>query len=829
MPKHAIIVESPGKTRTLSRFVGDDYKILASMGHVRDLPQKDLGVDVEHGFAPVYEVTAGAKKVLSKLKQELKDVDTVYLASDPDREGEAIGWHLAEALKLKNPRRIRFNEITQEAVQEALAHPTEIDAHLVDAQQARRVLDRLVGYLISPVLWKRIRTGKDRSLSAGRVQSAALRMIVDREREIGAFVAEEYWSLEATLTPTDREAPFVAELRTRDGEKLELRSQEEADAARAELEGAAYRVAEISRQRRRQNPHPPFITSTLQQQASSRLRFPASKTMRVAQQLYEGVELPDGTTALITYMRTDSTRIADSARREAVDYIRAQFGEKHVGPGAQSRGKKGAQNVQDAHEAVRPTHVEHTPEAMKAHLSPDQYRLYELIWQRFVASQMAAAEFDVTTADVEAGRHGLRATGSVPVFAGFRAVYEEARLNGEEEAEKESRELPELREGEPLNLLGLAPEQHFTKPPPRYTEASLVRALEESGIGRPSTYAQIIDTLRQRSYVEMAKRAFVPTRLGISVCDYLIAYFPQVIDIQFTARVEEDLDTVEQGEQDWVDLVAQFHSPLMEWIREAETAEPRRLGEQCPKCGGELQERFSASGRFAGCENYPQCDYTRDIDLGVPMPELPDVSGETCPECGSALTVKQGPRGAFIGCSGYPDCRYTRPVEGEGEGRPRPVATEIPCEQCGKPMTIRHGRRGPFVGCSGYPDCRATRNLTAEEAAQYGIEGARIEEGGEGTQADAPPDAKCPECGAAMVVRRSRRGPFLGCSRYPKCKGLARMDGAASGASERPAAEAAGESCPDCGKPLMIRAGRRGKFVGCSGYPKCRFTRDYHE
>ena len=826
MAKSAIIVESPGKTRTLSRFVGDDYKILASMGHVRDLPERDLGVDVAGDFAPVYEVTASAKRVLSKLKSELKGVENVYLASDPDREGEAIGWHLAEALKLKNPRRIRFNEITESAVRDALAHPTEIDAHLVDAQQARRVLDRLVGYLISPVLWKRIRTGKDRSLSAGRVQSAALRMIVDREREIGAFVPVEYWSLEATLTPTDREAPFVAELRARDGEKLELASGEEAEAARADLEQAAYRVADISRQRRRQNPHPPFTTSTLQQQASSRLRFPASKTMRLAQQLYEGVELAEGTTALITYMRTDSTRIAESAREEAVDFIRRQFGEKHVGPGVRSRGKKGAQNVQDAHEAVRPTHVDLTPEAVKAHLSPDQFRLYELIWQRFVASQMAPAELDVTTVEIEAGRYGLRATGSVTVFAGFRAVYEEARLD--EEPEPESRELPELHEGEPLNLLGLAPEQHFTKPPPRYTEASLVRALEESGIGRPSTYAQIIDTLRQRTYVYIDKRAFVPTRLGIVVCDYLVAYFPQVIDIQFTARVEEDLDTVEQGEQDWVDLVRQFHSPLTEWIREAETAEPRKLGEQCPKCGGELQERFSATGRFAGCANYPQCDYTRDIDLGVPMPELPDVSGETCPECGSALAVKQGARGPFIGCEGYPDCRYTRPVEAEGDARPKAVRTEIPCDKCGKPLAIRHGRRGPFLGCTGYPECRSARNLTPEEAAQYGVEGAVTEPTGEAAAQPAP-DVKCPECGADMVVRRSRRGPFLGCSRYPKCKGTAQLEGPAPEAPARPAAEPAGENCPDCGKPLMVRAGRRGKFVGCSGYPKCRFTRDYHE
>jgi len=822
MAKDAIIVESPAKTRTLSRFVGDGYKILASNGHVRDLPERDLGVDVEHDFRPEYVVPPSSKRVIGKLKTELKGVETVYLASDPDREGEAIGWHLAEALKLKNVRRIRFNEITETAVREALAHPTEIDTDLVDAQQARRVLDRLVGYLISPVLWRRIRTGRDTSLSAGRVQSAALRMIVDREREIGAFVPEEYWSLEATLTPVDREAQFVAEARTRDGEKLELHNEEEAKAAQAELEQASFRIAGISRQQRRQNPQPPFITSTLQQQAARQLRFPTTKTMRIAQQLYEGVELPEGTTALITYMRTDSTRIAASAREEALGYIRGQFGERFIGPGATGGGKKGKQNVQDAHEAVRPTHVENTPESVRDQLTPDQLRLYELIWRRFVASQMAAAVFHVTTVDVEAGRYGLRAVGSVPVFAGFRAVYEEAKL--EEEPEKESRELPQLNEGEPLNLLGLLPEQHWTKPPPRYTEGTLVRALEESGIGRPSTYAQIVETLRQRKYVYMDRRAFVPTPLGITVCDYLIAYFPQVIDIQFTARVEDDLDTVERGEQDWVALVRQFYGPLTEWIDQAENGAARPLGEKCPKCGGELLERFSATGRFAGCEKYPKCDFTRNIDLGVPMPELPDVSGEACPDCGKPLAVKQSARGPFIGCTGYPDCRYARPVEGNGDAKPRAVPTDIPCDECGKPLFIRHGRRGAFLGCSGYPECRAARNLTAEEAARYGIEGASTEER---TEPAEKPDVKCPECGADMVVRRSRRGPFLGCSRYPKCRGTAQLDGAASEAPKRAAAEPAGEDCPDCGKPLLVREGRRGKFVGCSGYPKCRYTKDF--
>lgn len=771
MAKKAIIVESPAKTRTLARFVGDEYKILASMGHVRDLPEKDLGVDVANDFRPTYVVTASGQKVIPRLRAALKGVETVYLASDPDREGEAIGWHLVQALGLRNARRIRFNEITESAVREALANPTDIDQHLVDAQQARRVLDRLVGYLISPLLWKRLRRGAKHALSAGRVQSVALRMIVDREREIGAFVPEEYWTIEATLTPTDREAPFVAELHTRDGEKLQLHSEDEARTAEAELRQAAYRVGAVTKRTRRRNPQPPFSTSTLQQQAANVLGFSSRKTMLLAQQLYEGVELPEGTTALITYMRTDSTRVAESAREEARAFIRTQYGAKYLG-GTPFARKRSGKLVQDAHEAIRPTHVSNTPDSVREHLTPDQFRLYELIWKRFIASQMAAAVYDVTTVDVEAGRYGLRAVGSLVVFPGFLAVYEESKL--EDESEKELPELPELAEGEPLRLIDLSAEQHFTKPPPRYTEARLVRALEENGIGRPSTYAQIIDTLRQRRYVRMEQRAFVPTPLGIAVCDYLMAYFPQIMDIQFTARVESDLDTVERGERDWVDLVRRFHGPLTEWIANAQAGTPRPLGENCPKCGGELYERFSATGRFAGCSNYPGCDYKRHIDPGVPAPQMPDVSGQTCPECGSPLVVKQGVRGPFVGCQAYPDCRYTRPLEELGESKPKPIRTDIPCEQCGEPMAIRFGRRGAFLGCTRYPKCRATRNLTPDEAARYGI-------GDEQAGMDAaclpsaPVNVKCPECGEDMVVRRGRRGPFLGCVRYPQCRGAARL------------------------------------------------------
>jgi len=821
MAKNAIIVESPAKIRTLERFVGPGYKILASMGHVRDLPERELGVDVNADFAPQYEIIPRARQVISKLRSALKDVDTIYLASDPDREGEAIGWHLAQVLKAKDVKRIRFNEITASAVLDALAHPTDLDLKLVDAQQARRVLDRLVGYLISPVLWERIKSsGRTGALSAGRVQSVALRMICDREREIAAFVPVEHWSVEATLSPVDRDAQFVAELQTRDGAKLELHTEAETTDVVAELQRAPYLIRDITRQTRKRNAPPPFITSTLQQQAARELHFSAKKTMMVAQQLYEGVELPEGVTALITYMRTDSTRLAESARSEGLAYIKEQYGPEYMGAGGPRAAKKG---VQDAHEAIRPTHVELTATAVKEYLNKDQLRLYELIWRRFVASLMAPAVFNITTVDVEAGRYGLRASGSVPVFAGYRAVYEEARP--EEEEEKREGELPELSVGEALRLLGLNPEQHFTKPPPRFTEASLVRALEENGIGRPSTYAPIIETLRQRRYVTMQQRAFVPTPLGLVVSDYLVEHFPQVMDIQFTAHVETDLDTVESGEKDWVDLVREFYQPLTGWIEEARQARPKLLGETCPECGGEVVERISASGRFAGCRNYPRCKFTRNLDLGVPKAEVPDLEDQVCPQCGKPLSVRQGPTGPFIGCAGYPGCRYTRPVNGEEE-RPRlSIPTDVPCDECGQPMTVRSGRRGPFLGCSGYPQCKFTRNLTAEEVEKFAVEGADTAPSPAGDPTEPPPDANCPECGGKMVARRSRRGPFLGCASYPKCRGTLPLDGAAAG-TVRPEPEPAGRNCPECGKPLVVRDGRRGKFLGCTGYPKCRYTAD---
>jgi DNA topoisomerase I len=711
--KAAIIVESPTKTRTLGRFLGEEYALLASMGHVRDLPEDGMGVDIEGGFTPSYTTTPKQEKVLAQIRKGLAKVERVYLASDPDREGEAISWHLAEALGLKDAERIEFNEITESAVRAALEHPRTVDMDRVNAQQARRVLDRLVGYMLSPLLWEKLGgRSAGTGLSAGRVQSVALRLICDREREVAAFVPQEYWSITATLTPTDRETPFTADLKTKDGQDLELTRADQAEPIAEELRNLPYAVESVQRKERKRNPQPPFITSTLQRAAANAVGFSARKTMAVAQQLYQGVETPDGPLGLITYMRTDSTRISQDAREAAVAFINETYGEQALGPGVAGKKAKGAQ---DAHEAIRPSYVDRTPDSVRAYLDDDQYKLYDLVWRRFIASQMAAAVLDQTTVSIAAGPYGLRATGQVVKFAGFLAVM---RPDDDDEEEKS---LPALQDGEPLRALEISPDQHFTKPPPRYNEATLVRELEENGIGRPSTYAAIIETLRQRKYVRMDKRQFVPTALGFSVSDYLVENFPEIMDVEFTARVEALLDAVEQGDTPWASVLRDFHGPFAERLRVAQDAAPRVLeGEVCPECGGRLLERFSVYGKFAGCEKYPECKYTRDLLGDVVKRNEPTPTGENCPECGEPLVTRQSRFGRdFTGCSGYPKCKYIKRGDGEKGARPQAVETDIACEKCDKPMLVRFGRRGPFLGCSGYPRCRGTRNLTDAERAQW--------------------------------------------------------------------------------------------------------------
>ncbi len=818
-PKKAIIVESPTKTRTLSGFLGDEYKLLASMGHVRDLPDDEMGVDLEGDFEPSYVVSGN--KTINTLKKELKGVEEIYLAMDPDREGEAIAWHILDELGLDSARRIQFNEITREAVEEALQHPGELNMDRVDAQQARRILDRLVGYSISPVLWKKIGGGRpDSGLSAGRVQSVALRLITDRERERAAFDPEEWWSITALLQPEGRQQ-IETDLRTIDGEDVgrDLESEEQVTPLVEELREATYTVAEIEETEQKRNPQPPFITSTLQRAASNRLRFSARKTMRIAQQLYEGVETADGAHGLITYMRTDSTNVAAAARKQAGEFIEQEWGEKYVGPGAKGKKVKGAQ---EAHEAIRPTSVTRTPESLKSVLSKDQMALYELIWRRFLASQMAPAIVNQTGVNVEAGRMGLRATGQVVVFPGWYAVMPR---------DDEDKSLPELTEGEELELLEVTPEQHFTQPPPRYTEASLVRELEANGVGRPSTYADIIDTLTRRRYVATEKRQFVPTPLGLSVSDYLVENFPEIMDIEFTAHIEEDLDTVERGERDWREVLKEFYEPFEGEVAAAESAEPKVLEDQvCEECGGRMLIKYSKRGKFAGCENYPDCNFT--IDLSGDVLERPPVE-ETefeCPECGKNLLLRTGRRGRFFGCSGYPECTYTAEVgpEGEPKERAKPMETEETCPECGDGvLLVREGRRGKFLGCSNYPACRCTRDY--EDEAVVGEASEELASpNGDATDSNAVP-VSCSKCGGPMSVRSGRRGKFLGCNNYPECKGTRPISDAIAAGWEPPAPEKLGEECPECGKDLVIREGRRGKFVGCSAYPKCRYTRDYEE
>jgi DNA topoisomerase-1 len=674
MPKDLIIVESPAKTKTLAGFLGSSYRILASMGHVRDLPKSKLGVDVEAGFEPSYTVIPERKQVLAELKKAAADSRSVYLASDPDREGEAIAWHLAEALNLKNAKRIQFNEITARAVQEALQHPREINTARVNAQQARRVLDRLVGYKISPLLWKKVQ----KNLSAGRVQSVAVRLIVDRERDIQAFVPEEYWSITARLTPFEREFPFDAKLIEQGGKKLELHNEAEAQVVLAALDGAEWKVRGIKKREQRRNPAAPFITSTLQQEAARKLGFSSRRTMMAAQHLYEGVNLGgEGHVGLITYMRTDSVHISQEAQAEARAFIEKQYGAEYVPKTPrQYKSKKGAQ---EAHEAIRPTSVLRRPDEVKAHLNADQLRLYTLIWQRFVASQMEAAVLDVTSVDIQAADYTFRATGSVVKFPGFMVLYTEGRDDAAEEDESRA-PLPELTVDQLLKLLGLTPRQHFTEPPPRYSEATLVKALEERGIGRPSTYATIISTIMDRGYVELAEKRFHPTELGFVVNDQLVKHFPQILDVDFTAGVEDKLDEIAEGDREWVDVLQEFYDPFETALQTAEEQmervrrEPKVTDEVCPNCGKPMLLRSGRYGEFLGCSGYPECKTIvnpKQQELGLPCP---------VPGCTGQLTEKRSRRGkVFYGCNRYPECSFA------AWDKP----TEEKCETCGYPKGER--------------------------------------------------------------------------------------------------------------------------------------------
>jgi DNA topoisomerase-1 len=780
--KNLVIVESPAKAKTINKYLGRDFQVKASMGHVRDLPKKTLGVDVKKGFEAEYEVLPTRKKVLDELKSSAKEATAIYLAADPDREGEAICWHLAEELgrgQRKKVRRVVFNEITKNAITQAFEQPHDIDDKKVDAQQARRILDRLVGYKVSPLLWEKVRRG----LSAGRVQSVALRLICEREREIRAFVTEEYWTVTAHLHGAQPPV-FPANLLKKNGKNIEIGSEAEASAVRADLEKAPFRVDRVQGKERRRYPVPPFITSKLQQEAFKKLRFTVKKTMQVAQRLYEGIELgADGSLGLITYMRTDSTRVSNDALGAVRERVAQTYGQEYLPE--KPIFYKSKKDAQDAHEAIRPTYLDRDPEEVKRFLGKDEYALYKLIWNRFVASQMKPAVYDETVVDVSVAAPGnaylLRAKGSVLRFKGFLAVYEETP---DEKRETKAREephvladdtapedapnqLPPLAEGDVVALQKLDTDQHFTAPPPRFSEATLVKELEENGIGRPSTYASIIATIEAREYMEKREGKLHPTELGFLVTDLLVEHFADIMNVEYTAAMEEELDQIEEGTDNLLNTLNQFWRKFEKDLKAAQKTmkDVKRMEEQ---------------------------------------------TDEVCDKCGSPMVIKWGRYGRFLACSGYPDCKNTRQLAGEEEGAPQldegVASTVCPMQAEHGVMVLKKGRFGPFLACSRYPDCKGTRRLVRGE-------------GGKLTVEVLPPlDEKCPECGKDLMWRRGRFGPFIACSDYPNCKYIKKKE-----------AREIGLLCPDCGQGQVVeRKGRWGKFFyGCKRYPECRFTA-YH-
>jgi DNA topoisomerase I len=765
-----VVVESPAKAKTIKKYLGRGYDVQASVGHVKDLPKSKMGVDIEKGFLPAYDVIKGKAKVLSDIKRAAKKADHVFLATDPDREGEAIAWHIAEELGVTDAadvkvRRVLFNEITKNAIQKAIEEPLDLDRRKFDSQQARRILDRLVGYQISPILWRKVRRG----LSAGRVQSVAVRLVVEREREIQAFVPEEYWSLEADLA-----AQLPPEFRARaikvDGQKADLKDGDRTNAIVRGLEGATWVVATVEKKERRRNPPPPFTTAKLQQEAANRLGFTAKKTMTLAQRLYEGVELgEEGSVGLITYMRTDSVRLSNEAVAAVRDFVAGKYGKDHL-PEEPNVYKTKQKSAQEAHEAVRPTSLEWTPERTESYFEAmgerDMFRLYELIWNRFVACQMVPAVYDQTTADIAAARVTFRATGSILKFPGYLAVYgaqrpedeagalPEPAADGEpavEEKKNQERLLPPLEAGMELKLLKLLPEQHFTQPPPRFNESSLIKEMEERGIGRPSTYAAILSTIQEKTYVEKIERNFKPTELGLLVTDELVRAFPREMDVAFTAGMEEKLDEIEDGSAQWQAVLTDFYTGFKEDLEKAELT-------------------------------------MRDVKRQEIATEL------ACEKCGKPMVIKWGRMGEFLACSGYPDCRNTMNFKRAEDGSIEPVKEEeIPtdekCDKCGAPMLVKRGRFGRFLACSKYPECKNSKPIS------IGV--------------------TCPKgCGGYISERRSKRGKtFYGCSSYPKCDFVS---------WDRPRNEA----CPTCGSTYLLEkfSKRTGPFIACPN-KECDYKR----
>lgn len=751
MPKNLVIVESPAKSKTLARFLGKDYDVVSTVGHIIDLPKSKIGVDIENDFEPEYKVIKGKEKVIAELKKAAKKADTIFLAPDPDREGEAIAWHVANTLKPKTSKngpdmlRVTFNEITATAVREAIKHPRPIDQNLVNAQQARRVLDRLVGYKVSPFLWKTIA----RNLSAGRVQSVALRLVCEREEEIKAFTPEEYWQIKTILANHD-DTQFEASLYKINGatvvkagdagkNKIVIGSQKDADKIVADLKKAAPSVIEIKHTERQRRPLPPFITSTMQQEAAKAFGFSPKQTMSTAQKLYEGVELGKrGATGLITYMRTDSTRISNEALTAARSFINDAYGDEYLPPKAIRYSSK--KQAQDAHEAIRPTYMDLPPEKVKRYLTTQQLKLYTLIWQRFVASQMKPAVYAVETVDIEAGKYTLRASAQKLIFDGFLKVYHEAKdpdENGNGNGVADT--LPDLDENEKLKVVEVNPSQSFTKPPPRYSEASLVKRLEADGIGRPSTYASIISVIKDRKYVELTDRRLHPTDLGFAVNRILVENFPRIFNVEFTAEMERELDLVEEGTDDWVKVLGDFYEPFSSTLaslkdreKEIKASMTEETDIKCDKCGGMMVIKWGRNGRFLGCENYPECRNTRPL----PEEEAASKTDKKCDICGSPMVIKTGRFGRFLACSAYPECKNTKPLT---------LGIKCPRPGCDGEITERQTRgRRTFYGCTNYPKC----NFASW---------------------DKPVNKQCPTCGNPYMVEKVTKasGEYLQC---PECK-----------------------------------------------------------
>ncbi|MCZ6638810.1 MAG: type I DNA topoisomerase [Candidatus Dadabacteria bacterium] len=725
MSKSLIIVESPAKAKTIKKYLGEDFNVEASSGHLIDLPTSKLGVDIDNNFNPEYVVIRGKAKYLDKLKKAAKNADKVYLASDPDREGEAIAWHIANELNIwDKSRRVLIHEITKSAVKKSIENPTDISQNRFEAQQARRVLDRLVGYKVSPLLWRKVRKG----LSAGRVQSVALRLVVEREREIEAFKPREYWSIESELKRTEDEIAdsFVASLAKFEGEKVEISKEEQSNHMLDSVKNGDFIVSSVDRKDKKRNALPPFITSTLQQEASRKIRFGTKKTMSIAQKLYEGIELgEEGPVGLITYMRTDSERVSNDALVEARSYIKENYGDQYLP--ATPNTFKVKKSAQDAHEAIRPTFVNKIPDSIKEFLSDDENKLYKLIWQRFLASQMNPIIYDQTTLEIEAGKGTFRATGSIIKFPGFSAVYLEGKEEEEEAKEKdEMRKLPDVSVGDKLDLINLEGKQHFTQPPPRFSESSLVKELEEKGIGRPSTYASIISTIQDREYVLREKNRLSPTVLGRTVNDLLIQGFPEIMDVQFTADMEEKLDDVEDGNVNWVELLRGFYDGFADRLDKAqESMKGVETNITCDNCSAPMIIKWGKNGEFLSCSRYPDCknakafEYDSEGNIKIVERAAPVLREDIgCDKCSAPMVIKQSRRGEFLACSRYPDCKNAKAFEYDPDGnikiieREEPLVREdIKCEKCGKPMAERKGRFGKFVGCTGYPKCRNIKNI----------------------------------------------------------------------------------------------------------------------